>query len=79
MAGLAFGLSWLVLACLGLSWLVLAIRALRCLAVQINPGLDPGPRKTNFGPKRVQNCTLFMKTIEENQSLKLVQFVKLHL
>ncbi len=69
MAGLAFGLSWLVPA----------IHALRCLAVQISPGLDPGPRKTNFGPKRAQNCTLFMKTIEENQSLKPVQFVKLHL
>jgi hypothetical protein len=53
MAGLVFGLSWLVPA----------IHAL------------PGPRKTNFGPKRAQNCTLFMKTIEENQSLKPIQFV----
>jgi len=42
MAGLVFGLSWLVPA----------IHALRCLAVQISPGLDPGPRKTKFGGKK---------------------------
>jgi hypothetical protein len=40
------------------------------------PGLDPGPGMMRFRAKKAQNSQLFMKTLEQNQSLKAVQFVK---
>jgi len=43
------------------------------------PEFDPGPGMTSYRPKQAQNSKLFMKTIEENQSLKAIQFVKKHL
>src|SRR6266581_3459906 len=73
---LVFGLSlaclWLVLACPGHPRPSMPRGSDRGCppGTRACPGLDPGPRMTNFGPKRAQNCTLFMKTIEGNQSLK---------
>ena len=71
-------LSWpgLSLACLGWSRPSTPFDASRFRSV---PDLIQGRARRNLGAKRAQNCTLFMKTIEGNQSLKPVQFVKLHL